>query len=164
MKKAEIIRPIFDEYFMFIAAGSSLRSTCLRRRVGAVITIDRHPISTGYNGSPQRTKHCSEIGCLREKLGIPSGERGELCRGAHAEQNVIAFAAQYGISVKGATMYVTNTPCSHCAKSIINSGIVKVVFDGDYPDKIGRSLLREAEIKLIKYSGVAPVEYFKKYS
>jgi len=161
MKKEN--RPSLDEYFMLIAFGGSKRSTCLRRRVGAVIVIDKHPISTGYNGSPQKTEHCSQKGCLRQKLGIPSGEKSEMCRGAHAEQNAINFAAQYGISVKGATLYVTNTPCSHCAKSIINSGIVQVIFDGDYPDKIGMDLLKEAEIKLIKYSGIAPEEYFKKY-
>lgn len=127
------------------------RSTCLRRQVGALIVKDKRIVSTGYNGAPMGCKHCIQIGCIREELNIPSGQRHELCRGTHAEQNAIIQAAYSGVSVKGGTLYVTNQPCVLCAKMIINAGIRKIIFKGDYPDELAMSLLREAEIRVVKF-------------
>jgi dCMP deaminase len=123
------------------------RSTCTRRRVGAIIVKDKRIISTGYNGAPRGLKHCLEVGCLREQMGIPSGERQELCRGAHAEQNAIIQAASSGVSMDGATMYCTTAPCSTCAKMIINAGIRRLVLGERYPDALGETLVREAGIE-----------------
>lgn len=123
------------------------RSTCLRRKVGAIIIKDKRIISTGYNGAPRNLAHCLDVGCLRERLGIPSGERHELCRGAHAEQNAIIQAASSGVSMEGATMYCTTAPCSTCAKMIINAGIVRLVLGTEYPDQLGEELIREAGIE-----------------
>lgn len=145
-------RPSWDEYFLEIIELIKQRSTCLRRQVGAIIVKDKRILATGYNGAPKNCSHCLDIGCLREELNIPSGERHELCRAAHAEQNAIAQAAEYGISVKGATMYVTHQPCVMCAKIIINAGIKRIVYSGDYPDKLSLKLLNEAGIELIKVS------------
>lgn len=145
-------RPNWHQYFMGIAEAVSLRSTCLRRRVGAIIVCDKHIVATGYNGSPAGTAHCSEKGCLRETMGIPSGERHEICRGAHAEANAIAQAAQHGACSNGCTLYCTNMPCSFCAKSIINAGIVRVVYRDEYPDDVATELLREAGVGLMKVS------------
>lgn len=140
-------RPSWDEYFMKIAHLVAERSTCLRRMVGAIIVKDKRIISTGYNGSPRGLNHCLEIGCMRERLGIPSGERHELCRGAHAEQNALIQAASAGSSMEGATMYCTTAPCSTCSKMIINAGILRLVLGGDYPDQLGRELIEEAGIE-----------------
>jgi dCMP deaminase len=126
------------------------RSTCLRRQVGAVIVKDKHIISTGYNGAPTGLKHCEEVGCMRENLNIPSGERHELCRGIHAEQNAIIQAALNGASTKDATIYVSASPCSMCAKMIINAGIKRVVYEGDYPDKLSFEYFKEATIEVVK--------------
>lgn len=127
------------------------RSTCLRRQVGALIVKDKRIVSTGYNGAPMGCKHCLQIGCLREELNIPSGQRHELCRGIHAEQNAIIQAAYSGVSVKGGILYVTVQPCVLCAKMIINAGIKKIVFKGDYLDELAMELLREAEIRVVKF-------------
>ena len=140
-------RPSWDEYFMKIAHLVAERSTCLRRVVGAIIVKDKRIISTGYNGSPRGLDHCLEIGCMRERLGIPSGERHELCRGAHAEQNALIQAASAGSSMEGATMYCTTAPCSTCSKMIINAGILRLVLGSDYPDQLGRELIEEAGIE-----------------
>ena len=140
-------RPSWDEYFMKITHLVSERSTCMRRRVGALIVKDKRIISTGYNGSPRGLAHCLEIGCMREQLGIPSGERHEMCRGAHAEQNAIIQAASSGVSIEGATMYCTTAPCSTCAKMIINAGIERLVLGSRYPDKLGEDLIREAGVE-----------------
>ncbi len=140
-------RPTWDEYFMKITHLVSERSTCMRRKVGAIIVKDKRIISTGYNGAPRGLAHCLEIGCMREQLGIPSGERHEMCRGAHAEQNAIIQAASSGIGMEGATMYCTTAPCSTCAKMIINSGIERLVLGGRYPDQLGEDLIREAGVK-----------------
>jgi dCMP deaminase len=140
-------RPTWDEYFMKITHLVSERSTCMRRKVGAVIVKDKRIISTGYNGAPRGLAHCLEIGCMREQMEIPSGERHEMCRGAHAEQNAIIQAASSGISMEGATMYCTTAPCSTCAKMIINAGIERLVLGGRYPDKLGEDLIGEAGIK-----------------
>ncbi len=147
------IRPELDNYFMNIAIMVSSRSTCLRRRVGSVIVQGKQLVSTGYNGAPQGISHCLDIGCGRE--GVPSGERSELCRGAHAEQNAINFSARYGISIDGATIYTTNLPCSWCSKSIINSGIIRVVFLHDYPDLASKEIL--SSIRLEKIQNFSPI-------
>ena len=128
-------RPDWDHYFMQMAELTAQRSTCLRRHVGAVIVKDKHIIATGYNGAPRGIAHCDEKGgCLREKLGVPSGERHELCRALHAEQNAIIQAATLGQSIEGATIYITNQPCVICAKMIINAGIERIVVQDGYPD------------------------------
>ena len=144
------MRPSWNEYFIEIVELVKTRSTCLRRQVGALIVKDRRILSTGYNGAPMGIKHCSEVGCLREELHVPSGERHELCRGVHAEQNAIVQAAYSGTSIKGSTLYITTSPCSVCAKMIINAGIKKVIFKGDYPDKMAMSMLAEAGVRVVK--------------
>jgi len=146
--KAASRRPSWDEYFLGIADLVSKRSTCLRRSVGAVLVKDRRILATGYNGAPSKIKHCSVVGCLREKFSIPSGERHELCRGLHAEQNAFLQAALHGTSLKNATLYSTTQPCIICAKMIINAGIAEVIIKGDYPDKMAKDFLREARIKV----------------
>ncbi|WP_456329190.1 deoxycytidylate deaminase [Archaeoglobus sp.] len=141
-------RPTLDEYFMEIASVVAKRSTCLRQHVGAVIVKDKRILATGYNGAPSGLPHCDEVGCLRDKMDVPSGERQELCRGVHAEQNAIIQAAKFGISVDGGTLYSTHCPCITCAKIIINAGIKRVVYGKEYADKRGLELLREAGIEV----------------
>jgi dCMP deaminase len=141
-------RPSWDSYFMKIAHDVAERSTCIRRRVGAIIVLEKRILSTGYNGVPSGLRHCAEAGCLREERNIPSGERQEICRGLHAEQNAIIQSAQYGVGIRGAMIYSTTQPCITCAKMIINSGIVKVVYEGDYPDDLALGMLREAGVAL----------------
>jgi len=128
-----------DRYFMEIAQVVARRSTCLRRQIGAVIVKGKQIVSTGYNGAPAGHPHCLDIGCARQD--VPSGQRSELCRAAHAEQNAINFAARYGIPIEGATLYTTTYPCSWCAKSIVNAGIARVVFQDDYPDELAKEIL-----------------------
>lgn len=142
------MRPGWDEYFMRIAFLVAERSTCLRRRVGAVVVKDRRILATGYNGAPSGIRHCEETGCLREQLGIPSGQRHELCRGLHAEQNAIIQAALHGVSLKGAVMYITTQPCIICTKMLINAGIKEIVISEGYPDKLAREFLDEAGVKV----------------
>lgn len=139
-------RPSNDEYFMQMARLVSTRSTCLRRKVGAVIVKDKRVLSTGYNGSPKGTRHCEELGCIRVQMNIPSGTRHELCRGVHAEQNAVTQAAYFGVSVNGATIYTTTFPCSMCAKILINAGIREIVYDEGYIDDLSHSLLKETDI------------------
>jgi dCMP deaminase len=139
-------RPNWDDYFMDIAELVSKRSTCLRRGVGAVLVKDRRVLATGYNGSPSGLRHCLDIGCMRREMNVPSGERHELCRGLHAEQNAIIQAASHGVSVNGSTLYCTNHPCIICAKMIINAGIVKITFRQGYMDKLSENMLEEANI------------------
>ncbi len=139
-------RPSWDEYFMKMAELVSSRSTCLRRQCGVVIVKDRHVVSVGYNGSGSGLKHCQETGCIREDMGISSGERVELCRGSHAESNAIAYAARYGISVEGATVYSTTYPCVFCAKVLHSSGVAKVVYQEEYPDKLSEEMLSNVEV------------------
>ena len=141
----ETKRPSWDEYFMEMAELARKRTTCLRRGVGAVIVKDNRVMATGYNGCPKGVTHCSETGCLREQLGVPSGQRHELCRGLHAEQNAIIQAAcQGGGSIEGATLYCTTQPCVICTKMIINAGIKRVVIKESYPDKLAEELAKEA--------------------
>ena len=122
------------------------RSTCTRRKVGAILVRDKRIIATGYNGAPTKVSHCLEVGCLREQQGIPSGERHELCRGLHAEQNSIIQAALSGISIGGATLYCTNMPCAICSKMLINSQVEQIYFKEGYADTLSSLLLDEAGI------------------
>ena len=141
-------RPAWDEYFLEIAKLVSSRSTCLRRKVGAVLVRDKKILATGYNGAPSNIEHCDKAGCLRQALKIPSGQRHELCRGLHAEQNALLQAALYGTSLKGATLYATVQPCIICAKMIINAGIKEVIITGSYPDKMADDFLKKGNIKV----------------
>jgi len=135
---------------MGIAELTKKRSTCLRRNVGAVIVQGRHIIATGYNGAPRGIDHCAERGgCLRQELGIPSGERHELCRALHAEQNAIIQAASFGHSVEGANIYITHSPCIICSKMIINVGIKKIFVGEKYPDDFATEILSEAGLKIV---------------
>ena len=144
-------RPSYDEYFMEMAHVVKKRSTCLRRQVGAILVKHKHILSTGYNGAPKGLAHCSEVGCLREKMHVPSGKRHELCRGLHAEQNAIIQAAVFGTSIKGSTLYCTNTPCVVCAKMLINAGVTEIIYAGDYPDELAQNILSESNIKITKF-------------
>ncbi len=144
-------RPDWNEYFMEITELVATRSTCLRREVGAIIVKENRILSTGYNGAPSGLAHCLEIGCLRDKMNIPSGERQELCRGIHAEQNALIQAAKFGIALDGSTVYVTTQPCITCSKLIINAGIKKIIYKNPYPDKLALELLEEANIEVIIY-------------
>lgn len=128
----------------------SRRSTCLRRSVGAVAVKNRRLLATGYNGAPAGLKHCEEAGCLREDASIPSGTRHELCRGLHAEQNVIIQAAYHGISIKDATLYCTNKPCVICTKMIINAGINKIFYEEGYDDPLSDQMLAEAGLEVVR--------------
>ena len=128
------------------------RATCTRRFVGAILVRDKHIITTGYNGAPSGTKHCLEVGCLRDQLAIPSGERHELCRGLHAEQNAIIQAALHGTSVAGATLYCTTLPCVICSKMLINARISEVYYREGYADTLSRDLMAEAGIPLYQLS------------
>ena len=142
-------RVAWPDYFMNIAHLVAERSTCLRRRVGAVAVKDKRILATGYNGAPSKVAHCLDVGCLREQLGVPSGQRHEICRGLHAEQNVIIQAAVHGISLAGAEVYCTHQPCVICAKMLVNAGIVRIVHKGEYPDELSRSIIEEAGIEIV---------------
>ena len=145
------MRASWDEYFMEIVEVVKTRSTCLRRQVGAVIVKDNRIITTGYNGAPSHLKHCTELGgCQRQRLGIPSGQRHELCRALHAEQNAMLQAAKLGNTTEGATVYVNIQPCVMCATMLINAGIVRVVYKGEYPDPMAGAMLEEAGIEMVK--------------
>jgi len=146
-------RPTWDEYFLEVAQLVAKRATCLRRRVGAVLVKDKRILATGYNGAPSGLEHCLDIGCLRERLKIPSGQRHELCRGLHAEQNALIQASLYGISVKGSVLYSTNQPCVICAKMLINAGIQEIVIADGYPDTLAMEFLKKADIRIRKVYG-----------
>jgi len=136
---------------MHITRQVARRSTCLRRQVGAVIVQDKRILTTGYNGPPTGLAHCEEVGCIRQQMDVPSGERTELCRGLHAEQNAIIQAALHGVRIAGSDIYITLQPCVLCAKMLINAGIRRIVYDGDYPDELARQMLTEAGIKLVRF-------------
>ena len=146
MKK--ITRPNVDEYFLKIASVVAERSTCRRHHVGAVAVKDKHILATGYNGAPAGAKDCLELGCLRDELNIPSGERQEICRGIHAEQNTIIQASLHGISLAGSTIYCTHTPCILCAKMLVNARIKRYVSFGKYNDNAFTDLFKEAGIEV----------------
>jgi dCMP deaminase len=143
-------RPSWDEYFMAITELVASRATCLRRKVGAVLVKDKRILCSGYNGAPSQIPHCIQTGCLRDQRNIPSGEKHELCRGVHAEQNVIIQAAFHGIPVAGASLYCTTQPCSICAKMIINAGIKKVYFKKGYDDPLSLEMFAQAGVELIR--------------
>ena len=144
-------RPSWDDYFMEMTKLTATRSSCLRRHVGAVLVKDTRVIATGYNGAPAGVTHCEVTGCLRQKLNVPSGERHELCRGLHAEQNAIIQAALYGVSTEGATLYCTTKPCSICTKMIINAKITKIVYEEYYEDSLADELLKDTDIRILQY-------------
>ena len=149
-------RPSWDEYFMGICEQVAGRSTCKRRHVGAVVVRDRRILATGYNGTPAGLRHCDEVGCLREQMGIESGSNHELCRGIHAEQNAVIQAAKYGIAIDGSTLYTSHQPCVLCAKILINAGISEVVYRFPYPDELARSMMEEASVAERLFVEVAP--------
>jgi len=149
-------RPSWDEYFMAITAQVAGRSTCLRRRTGAVLVKDKRILATGYNGVPSGLAHCDEAGCLREKLNIPSGTQHELCRGIHAEQNAVIQAARHGTAIDGAIAYCTHQPCVLCAKILINAGVTSIVYAEPYPDPLAQEMLDEAGISWVRFQGVTP--------
>jgi len=148
MKSDNMKRPNWDEYFIGISKLVSERSTCLRRKVGAIIVKDKKILATGYNGAPAGIEHCETAGCIREKLNVPSGERHELCRGLHAEQNALLQAALHGNSVKDSILYATCQPCIICAKMLINAGIKEIIMVGEYPDEMAAKFLKEAKVKV----------------
>jgi len=143
-------RPSWDEYFLQLARQAATRSTCLRRQVGAVLVRDKRLLAAGYNGAPRGTAHCLDIGCLREQVAIPSGERQELCRAIHAEQNAIIQAALHGVAIEGAKLYTTLHPCILCAKMLINCGVSEIHYLEGYPDELSRAMLAEAGVTMCK--------------
>lgn len=147
-------RPSWDQYFMDITRLVATRSSCMRRQVGALLVKERNILATGYNGVPSGITHCHAVGCLREKLKVPSGERHELCRGLHAEQNAIIQAAKHGTTIAGATLYCTTMPCIICTKMIINAGITTVIYGEGYTDELAREMIAEAHIEVIQFTGV----------
>ena len=151
-------RPSWENYFMDIASLVALRSTCLRRHVGAVVVKDKRILSTGYNGAPSGIRHCVETGCLRERMRVPSGERHELCRGIHAEQNAIIQAAFHGVSINESLLFCTNHPCSICAKMLINSGIKTVYHQFGYADDLAREMFEEAAVSVMHLKNEASGE------
>ena len=156
MKTAARFRPDWDTYFMDMAKLASRRSSCLRRAVGAVLVKDRRLLATGYNGVPSGVTHCEVTGCLREKLNVPSGERHELCRGLHAEQNAIIQAAFHGVSIRDAVLYCTNLPCIICAKMLINAGVRRIVYLEGYADPLTEEMLREVGMEVVRLEERAP--------
>ena len=143
-------RPSWNDYFMGIADLVAGRATCIRRKVGAVLVKDRRILCSGYNGAPAGLPHCGETGCLRRQLNVPSGVKHELCRGVHAEQNVIIQAAYHGVAVAGASLYCTNQPCSICAKMLINAGINEIYFRDGYDDPLAMDMFDRAGVVLTK--------------
>jgi len=143
-----LTRPDTDEYFLKIASVVAERSTCRRHHIGAVAVRDKHILTTGYNGAPSGLKDCLELGCLRDEMNIPSGERQEICRGIHAEQNVIIQAALHGVNLEGSTIYATHTPCVLCAKMLVNAKIERFISFGKYSDDTFVDLFREAGIEV----------------
>lgn len=143
-------RVSWTEYFMDITKLAARRSTCIRRAVGAIIVKDQRILATGYNGAPSGITHCSVTGCLRAKLNVPSGQRHELCRGIHAEQNAIIQAALHGVSIKDSILFCTNQPCSICTKMIINAGIGTIYYEEGYADELSLEMLQEANVQIIK--------------
>lgn len=144
-----IDRPDWNHYFMQIASVVATRSTCMRRKVGALLVLNKRILSTGYNGAPSGLSHCLEVGCLREQLKVPSGERHELCRGLHAEQNAIIQAAVHGVAIKGSVLYCTHYPCALCAKMLVNAGVRSLVLSENYPDALAKELFTEAGIEIV---------------
>ena len=145
----------WDDYFMEIAHLVAKRATCLRRQIGAVIVRDKRILATGYNGAPSGLPHCEETGCLREKMGIPSGQNQELCRALHAEQNAIIQAALSGVSIADSQIYSVTHPCVVCAKMIINAGIKRVIYENSYPDSLSKEMLNEAGVEIVNIRDIS---------
>ena len=146
-------RPSWDEYFMDITSLVAKRSTCMRRKVGALLVKDRNILATGYNGAPSGIPHCIDVGCLRQEMSVPSGERHELCRGLHAEQNAIIQAAYHGVRIRGATLFCTNYPCTICIKMLINAGITRIVYQDGYSDELAKELIEQAGVEVVRFKG-----------
>jgi len=146
-------RPTWDEYFMEMTKVVARRSTCLRRQMGAILVREKRILATGYNGAPAGLPHCEEVGCRREQLGIPSGQRPELCRALHAEQNAIVQGALHGVSLREAVLYCTHQPCVICAKLLINAGVRRIVYQVHYPDELALEMLREAGVEMVRWPG-----------
>jgi dCMP deaminase len=144
-------RPEWDEYFLKITRDVSERATCVKRKVGAIIVKENHILATGYNGTPKGFTHCTEENCIRKQMNVPSGQRHELCRGLHAEQNAIIQAAWHGVKIEGGTMYCTYQPCAICVKMLINAGIRKLVYAGGYPDELAQQMLKDSRLPVVKY-------------
>jgi len=136
---------------MKITADVSERATCIKRKVGAIIVKDNRILSTGYNGAPKGMDHCEAVGCIRIEMHVPSGQRHELCRGLHAEQNAIIQAAVHGVKIDGSTMYCTYQPCVICVKMMINAGIKRLVFSGTYPDELAANMIVESKMNVTRY-------------
>jgi dCMP deaminase len=151
MSQTLALRPDWKNYFMDITRLVARRSTCIRRQVGAIVVKDKRILATGYNGVPSGLAHCEDVGCIREQSNIPSGQRHELCRGLHAEQNTIIQAAYHGISIQNSTLFCTTLPCSICLKMLINAGITEIIYEQGYPDELAQSLLQEADLTLTKF-------------
>ena len=145
-------RPSWDQYFMDITRLVATRSSCMRRQVGALLVKERNILATGYNGVPSGITHCDVAGCLRAKLNVPSGERHELCRGLHAEQNAIIQAAKHGTNIDNATLYCTTMPCIICTKMLINAGITRVIYGEGYTDELAREMIAEAGIEIMQFT------------
>ncbi len=142
-------RPSWDEYFMSIARVVATRSNCVKRKVAAVITLDRRIISTGYNGTPRGVRNCNEGGCPRCNAFAEGGTRLDECLCSHGEENALTQAAYHGVSVRGGTLYTTFCPCLICTKMIINAGLLEVVYNAGYPlADVSLALLREAGVKV----------------
>lgn len=146
----------WSDYFMNITHLVAERSTCIRKKVGAIAVKNKRILATGYNGAPSKLPHASEVGCLRDQLGIPSGQRHEICRGLHAEQNIIIQAASYGISLSGSDIYCTHQPCLICSKMLINCNIITIWYSYPYPDELAQKMLDEAGIRVIQLSQTLP--------
>lgn len=144
-------RPDNDTYFMQMADLVATRSTCLRRKVGAVVVKEKRVLTTGYNGAPKGLRHCAEVGCVRTQNNVESGTRHELCRGVHAEQNAVIQAAYFGASIKDASIYTTNFPCVMCAKILVNAGIIEVVYKDDYEDPLSKEIMNESKVVVRRY-------------
>ena len=149
-------RPDWREYFLDFARLAARRATCLRRQVGAVIVKDNMVLTTGYNGAPRGLPHAAEVGCLRDQMGIPSGQRHELCRGLHAEQNAIVQAARHGIRIDGAELYCTHHPCVICLKMILNAGLMRVFYADGYPDPLAQRIIAEAHFEVLPLGAPPP--------
>lgn len=146
-------RPDWDTYFMKMAFLAASRGTCVRRKVGAVIVKDKNVLATGYNGPPSGLLHCEVVSCIRIDMNIKSGERHELCRGLHAEQNAIIQAAVHGTSIRDSVIYVTTHPCVVCSKMIINAKIKEIIYAEGYPDELAELMIIESRIKTRKFDG-----------
>ncbi|MCK4571365.1 cytidine/deoxycytidylate deaminase family protein [candidate division WOR-3 bacterium] len=152
-------RPSWDEYFMRITELVASRATCLRRKVGAVLVRNKRILTTGYNGPPSGITHCEQRGgCIRDELKIPSGERMELSRAIHAEQNAIIQAAKVGISIEESTLYVTTHPCFTCSKMLINAGVKKIIYKEGYPDSFAMEILKEAGVLVVQFKELSENE------